>query len=283
MHYKGKRVSVTHSQATKAARILAAILAFTLILSFCAIAIVPTVEATGTCTSSCETGEAGILISGVQSPPLPASLENARIICDFCADGWADARQWLVDNYNEAWPYGQVREGREAVNLGTVLGIAITANAMRESHCLPNSQQGYGALPIDWSAQQSLNHLQSLSQKSAKAWGIIQWDGSRRAEFIQFCSASKLDSRDLSAQLYFLAYEYYAGNEYSNYRALIDTYQTAQPSLSTAQRAAELYRVKVERGGNKNSSDEILSNWGNKWDDTWGARPEGGLYAFLYL
>lgn len=211
--------------------------------------------------------------------PTPTQLENAQRIVDFVTTKWADAYVWLQENYNENWPHGPVKENRDPVDLSETIGIAIAANAMRESSCHPNISQSAGKIADD--AESVTQWLLGLGSKSGRAWGIIQWDGGRRYNFAQFCDASGFDPCSLDIQLYYLAYEYYATYEYGSYRVLISEYNESAPSLETVTEAAEVFREDVERGGTAHANEVILKTWGNKWDYSWGEKPEGGLYDYL--
>lgn len=206
---------------------------------------------------------------------------NACTIYNFVAYQWDEARTWLQENYTEGWPFGRVKDERPAVELGPTIGMAIVANAMRESSCIPNNQQGRGPLSASVSNQEAINTLMSLGTKSGRAWGIIQWDGGRRENFLRFCNASGFDPRSLEIQLYYLAYEYYASTEFSNYSSLVSRYSSTAPTLSDVKEAAEVFRKKVERGGTQYSANGILENWGNKWNSAWGPKPSGGLFTYL--
>lgn len=209
------------------------------------------------------------------------TLGNAASIARFCADHWSDAYWWLRANYSGYWPHGPIKEDRAPIDLGWTIGMAIAANAMRESSCIPNTLQGGRSISPLLTATEVTNTLLSYGSSSGRAWGIIQWDGGRRYNFVRFCQASGVDPRSLEVQLHYMAYEYYASNEYKSYQRLVNWYLTADSSLASTKDAAEVFRADVERGGIPNSSNSILMSWGNKWNDAWGAKPAGGLYTYL--
>lgn len=214
--------------------------------------------------------------------PLNDVRGNACTILNFCMYEWANAKEWLQQNYTVGWPHGEVKEKREAVNFSAVIAAGIVANAMRESSCTPATIQNGSSFDYrSATVEEVIAELRTYQGVSGKAWGIIQWDGGRRDNFVTFCEVSKFDPRSLEIQLYYLAYEYYASSEYANYTELFETYQPVAYELVTVQNAAELFRKKVERGGTPGSADDILANWGNKWNATWGAKPGGGLFQYL--
>lgn len=209
------------------------------------------------------------------------NLGNAMTITNFCAGEWADARTWLEENYTPGWPHGTVKDARPPIDLGETIAVAIAANAMRESICIPATSQGIGKVADERSAAEVTEWLLSQRCSCGRAWGIIQWDGGRRYNFALFCKASGFDPRSLETQLYYMAYEYYASEEYNSYRRLISKYATADASLENVKGAAETFRVKVERGGVAHAADPILENWGDKWSSAWGEKPPFGLYTYL--
>lgn len=232
-----------------------------------------------------ETGEVNQVAPGgwwVTEDELNDVRGNACTILNFCIYEWGNAKTWLQQNYVEGWPHGPVKESREPVTFSPVIAAGIVANAMRESSCTPATIQN--GSDFDYRTATSaevIAELRTYVGVSGKAWGIIQWDGGRRDNFVTFCDVSGYDPRSLQTQLYYLAYEYYASSEYSNYATVFETYQSADYVLSTTQNAAELYRKKVERGGKERSADAILDNWGNKWSPSWGDKPGGGLFQYL--
>ena len=206
---------------------------------------------------------------------------NACTIFNFISTQWDDAYTWLQENYAEGWPFGRVKSTRPPIELGPTIAIAIVANAMRESSCIPNTKQGVGPISSSLSSSEAVSNLMALGTSSGCAFGIIQWDGDRRENFLRFCNASGLDPRQLEPQLYYMAYEYYASSEYSNYSSLVATYASSELTLRNAESAAEVFRKKVERGGSAYSSTPILETWGNKRHADWGAKPSGGVFSYF--
>lgn len=206
---------------------------------------------------------------------------NACTIFNFVSSQWDDAYAWLQEHYTEGWPFGRVKSDRAPVELGPTIAMGIVANAMRESSCVANTQQGKGPVSSSLSAGDAISSLLSIGSSGGCAYGIIQWDGGRRENFLRFCRASGFDPRSLETQLYYMAYEYYASNEYSSYSALVKQYAAATPTLQNVEGAAELFRKKVERGGAAYSASPILESWGNKWHSSWGTKPSGGLFSYL--
>lgn len=201
---------------------------------------------------------------------------NAFTILNFLRMRMDDEVQWIKDNYVDGWPFGPLTND-EAFEISDTVAVAIVANCWDESSCGPDTLQG-GSL--SGSAQQALSQLEGLGSTGGHAYGIIQWDGGRRSNFVQFCKASGFDPRSLEVQLHYLAYEAYVSSERSNYDSVLRNHNSLPYTVANVQRTAEVYRARVERGGTPYRSNAVIANWSNKWSSTWGPKPDGGWFAY---
>ena len=202
-------------------------------------------------------------------------IGNACTLFNFVAYHWDDARQWLIDNYNENWPLGPVREDRPAIEVGPTVAMGMVANSIIECGWIPATYEKNGSI-------QTPDDLLALGDKYNHAWGMIQWDGGRRTNFARFCKASGFDVTSLEVMCYYLAYEYYASAEYNSYnKGLNSLFGDASPTLEKVGDAAYLFRKDVERGGGRQLARTICSNWTNRWNPSWGTKPSGGVFHLM--
>lgn len=215
----------------------------------------------------------------VTSDEYSDSLGNAMTITNFLLYKFDAEVGWLQDNYVDGWPFGPVIN-TNPLEVSEVVAVAIAANSWRECSCRPDTVQNGGWDIHGMTQQQLIDKLKDLGTTSGKAWGIIQWDGGRRLNFVSFCEASGYDPRSLEVQLHYLAYEAYCSTERSAYNTVLSRYNEVEMSLDTVTRCAESYRVLVERGGTEGITGRILLNWGNRWNYAWGEKPDGGWYDY---
>lgn len=181
-------------------------------------------------------------------------LDTIRTVYNFCHTQFADAYDWVAQYYN-------IPEGRAPVNFGRTLSMGIAANVMRETTGNPG--------------------VMAREEDGRTFYGIIQWGGGRQQNLLTFLDRHGFARDDLKGQLLFLAKEYYTTAEYKNYQSFSQLFDCDDTDFDTISLAAERFRVKVERGGSRETMDEILRNWGNRWNYSWGDKPEGGLHAYM--
>lgn len=211
------------------------------------------------------------------------ALGNAVTAMNFLIYRFEDEVEWIRDNYTDGWPFGTVNDSVSPMYISPVIAEAIVANTWRECMCTPGTIQGGGWDVASMSASELLKKLEGLGTTNGKAWGIIQWDGGRRLNFVKFCKASGFDPRSLEVQLHYLAYEAYCSLEHPYYMTLLSRYNSATLCLDNVISCAETYRILVERGGTRGITERILRNWDNRWNYSWGDKPSTGLYVHLTM
>lgn len=208
---------------------------------------------------------------------------NVLSVFNFCTTQFAEAYELLSDEYESSWPLGPLVY--EPVNLSPTQAIGICANVVRECSAQPYSY-GYDNL-----RKYTASQLYDYSYEGPV--GMIQWNGGRRNNFIKWCSVTERDPRNIETNCLYLAYEYYASSENESYHRDINyagnsvnffTYAEEEyPTRESVEAAAEAFRVRVERTSSvaEGLNTAILEDWANRWDDSWGAKPNVGLYGYL--
>lgn len=195
-------------------------------------------------------------------------LDNALYIVDFLMNDFSSELDWLKANYKPSWPYGEPCEANPRRNFSAAMAIGIAANAVRESSANPSAIQGGGA--------------PSYSNASGCALGLFQVDGGIRHNYLKFADSLGMPYDDIDTQLHFLAYSYYSTGAgfYVRWQGKLARNMDTVLSRSNAHAAAEAFRADWEVGGYQGVAEEILDTWHNKWDASWGQKPDGGLYSY---
>lgn len=216
------------------------------------------------------------LVPEVVAAPIPWNISqgnndglgNAVSIYRFLTTQWENELEWLTENYQPSWPYGVPCEANPVRNLNPNMAIAIAANSMRECSCNPSLVQGGGS--------------PQYSNAKGCAYGLFQFDGGIRWNYLRFADALGKPHDDLETQLHFVAYSYYStGAGFYQRWQKFSNLQDLELSFTNCVRAAEAFRIHWECGGTAGVTEEILRNWGNKWNSSWGDKPDGGLYNYL--
>lgn len=202
-------------------------------------------------------------------------IGNLLTIYNFCAYEWGNARQWLIDNYNEGWPYGPVRDDYPAMNWGQAVSMATAACCVRECSTTPdilqimNFKTAYsGVLGTSYTNEEVYEILKHPAP--AQGYGLIGFTFGNLQHLVQFAEASGMDVRKMETQLYFLAYQYYARPALHRQYEYLKEYNDTEVTLENVQHIAQIH-TSVIGMCNKPTAyyskptiavKNILSNWG---------------------
>lgn len=203
---------------------------------------------------------------------------NAMTVYNFLLYEFPNAYEWLQENLTSEYWKGYLYEYEDLV-FSKTLAIAVVGNAYRESSCTSDALQSFGSTSV-WTLEQTYNNIANFGTDYLNAYGMWQWAGGRRLNLVTFCRDNGFDPRDPIIQCYYFAFEYYSTMGHSNFNGLRQFSET-ECTLENVIECAEYFRKHWERGGTYGVTGEILTNWANKWNSNWGAKPSTGLYAAI--
>ena len=200
---------------------------------------------------------------------------NLLTIYNFCAYEWGNARQWLVENYKEGWPYGPVKDTYPAKNWGQAVAMATAACCVRECSTTPdilqimNFKTAYsGVLGTSYTNEEIYEILKHPA--AAQGYGLIGFTFGNLQDLVKFAEASGLDARKMETQLYFLAYQYYAKPALHRQYEYLEAYNDSEVTLDNVKHIAQIHTSVIGMCNKPTvyyskptvAVKKILDNWG---------------------